>query len=72
MPNAEIMVHEVSLITHGVISEVESKFEHSKSLNNRLQRIIVEKTKKTLEEIKNETYGKDIWMDSRSIKIWVC
>jgi ATP-dependent Clp protease protease subunit len=65
LPNAEIMIHEISSSTFGKISEVEVKFEHAKIINNRIQEIIAKKTKKLLEEIKFETDRKDTWMNSQ-------
>lgn len=65
LPNAEIMIHDISSATSGKISEVEVRFEHAKIINNRIQEIIAEKTKKSLEEIKFETDRKDTWMNSQ-------
>lgn len=65
LPNAEIMIHELSSSMIGKISEVEGRFEHAREINNRIQEIIVKKTKKSLEEIKIETDRKDTWMNSQ-------
>lgn len=65
LPNAEIMIHEVSSTTSGKISDVECRFEHAKNINNRIQEIIAKKTKKSLDEIKFETDRKDTWMNSQ-------
>ena len=37
LPNAEIMIHELSSSMIGKISEVEGRFEHAKNINNRIQ-----------------------------------
>lgn len=65
LPNAEIMIHELSSSMIGKISEVEGRFEHAREINNRIQEIIVKKTKKSLEEIKIETDRRDNWMNSQ-------
>ena len=42
LPNAEIMVHEVSSVSFGKVTEMQDKLTHSKTVNYRLRKIIVQ------------------------------
>ena len=64
LPNAEIMVHEVSSGSYGKITEIQDKLTHSKTVNYRLRKIIVQKTHKTMHELKKETNRKDRWFNA--------
>lgn len=61
LPNAEIMIHEVSGGAFGKVSEVEQHLDHSKSLNIKLRKIIVDKTKLSWKQVKEGTTNKDKW-----------
>ena len=62
LPNAEVMIHEVSNSCFGKIAEMQDKLDHSKSLNYKLWKIIANKTKKSMKDIKKEATRKDSWM----------
>lgn len=64
LPNAEVMIHEVSSCTVGNISEMQEKFEHTKVLNERIFKIISTKTKMKVSQIKKYTANKDHWLNS--------
>ena len=65
LPNAEVMVHEVSSGTFGKVTEMQMKLDHSKSLNNKLWKIIADKTNRSFQQIKKDATNKDAWMSSR-------
>lgn len=64
LPNAEIMIHEVSSVCIGKVGEMQDKVKYTKRLNDRLYRIITKSTKKSFKEIKKITYNKDNWMNA--------
>ena len=47
LPNAEIMIHEVSSFNMGKFTELKDRLDHTKSLNDRLMKIIASKTNRT-------------------------
>lgn len=65
LPNAEIMIHEVSSFNYGKVTEMQEKLEHSKSLNQRLWEIIATKSKKSYLQIKKEATMKDKWYNAQ-------
>lgn len=66
LPNAEVMIHEVSSFSMGKVTEMQDRLEHTKSLNNRLLKIISSKTNRTIKQVKNDTINKDNWFDSKT------
>lgn len=64
LPNAEVMIHEVSAGTFGKVTEMQIKLDHSKSLNNKLWKIISDKTNRSFQQIKKDATNKDAWMSS--------
>lgn len=69
LPNAEVMIHEVSASTYGKVTEMQEKLEHSKLLNNRMCKIIEQKTNMSMSMIKKYTINKDSWINSnRALK----
>ena len=64
LPNAEIMVHEVSSGSFGKVTKMQDELTHSKTLNHRLRKIIVQKTNKTMRELMKETNRKDKWYNA--------
>ena len=64
LPNAEIMVHEVSSVSFGKVTEMQDKLTHSKTVNRRLLKIIVHKTNMTMHELMKETNRKDKWYNA--------
>lgn len=65
LPNAEVMIHEVSAGTFGKVTEMQMKLDHSKSLNNKLWKIISKKTNRSFQQIKKDATNKDAWMSSK-------
>lgn len=65
LPNAEIMVHEVSGWTMGNVSEMEDKVNHSKGLNYKLWKIIEKKTNKSVKDLKREATRKDFYLNAK-------
>lgn len=65
LPNAEIMIHEVSSGTFGKVTEMQMELNHSKNLNNKLWKIIANNTNRSLQQIKKVATNKDAWMSSR-------
>lgn len=65
LPNAEVMIHEVSAGTFGKVTEMQMKLDHTKSLNNKLWKIIEDKTNRSFQQIKKDATNKDAWMSSR-------
>lgn len=65
LPNAEVMIHEVSTGTFGKVTEMQMKLDHSKSLNNKLWKIISDKTNRSFQQIKKDATNKDAWMNSK-------
>lgn len=68
LPNAEIMIHEVSGGAFGKVSEVEHHLDHSKGLNIKLRKIIVDKTKLNWKQVKEGTTYKDKWFSAEEAK----
>ena len=63
LENAEIMIHEVSSFSSGKLTEMKERLDHTHSLNERLMRIIANKTNRTLKQVKQYTINKDSWID---------
>lgn len=66
LPNAEIMIHEVSSFNMGKFTELKDRLDHTKSLNDRLMKIVASKTNRTYKQIKQDTINKDNWINSRT------
>lgn len=64
LPNAEVMIHEVSGFSMGKLTEMQDKLKHSKSLNFKLWKILSNKTKKSMSEIKKDITRKDWWLNA--------
>lgn len=65
LPNSEVMIHEVSSGNFGKITEMQEHLDHSKSLNNKLRKIIVEKTNLSWNQVKENTTKKDKWFNAK-------
>ena len=65
LPNSEVMVHEVSGFTMGKVTEMEDKVVHSKTINNKLWKIIASKTNMTVSQIKKEATRRDSWLSAK-------
>ncbi|MEM9478088.1 MAG: ATP-dependent Clp protease proteolytic subunit [Verrucomicrobiota bacterium] len=63
LPNADIMIHQVSGGAQGTASDVERTVEHMYSLKKRLNKIIAQHTGKTEEEVENDA-DRDHWMNA--------
>ncbi len=65
LPNAEVMIHEVSGYSMGKLTEMQDKLKHSKSLNFKLWKILSNKTNKSMSEIKKDITRKDSWLNAK-------
>lgn len=65
LPNAEVMIHEVSGYYMGKLTEMQDKLKHSKSLNFKLWKILSNKTNKSMSEIKKDITRKDSWLNAK-------
>ncbi|MDG2125491.1 MAG: ATP-dependent Clp protease proteolytic subunit [Verrucomicrobiales bacterium] len=61
LPNADIMIHQVSGGAQGTASDVERTVEHMYKLKKRLNRIIAGHTGKTIEEVERDA-DRDHWL----------
>ncbi len=67
LENTEVMIHEVtSSALFTKVTEMKERFEHSQSLNNRLCRLIVKNTNRTMKQVKKDTVNKDSWFSSKT------
>lgn len=64
LPNAEVMIHEVSSFNYGKLAEMNDKLEHTRKLNERLVKILANKTNRTIKQIKQDTINKDHWLNA--------
>ncbi len=63
--NAEVMIHEVSssaLFTK--VTEMKERLDHSRSLNDRICKMIVKRTNMSMTQVKKDTVNKDSWYTS--------
>lgn len=68
-PNSEIMIHEVSSsVIFSKVTEMKERLDHSQSLNDRLCKLLVKNTNRTLSQIKKDTINKDSWYSSYKAK----
>lgn len=63
LPNADIMIHQVSGGAQGTASDVERTVEHMYKLKKRLNKILARHTGKTVEEIEHDA-DRDHWLSS--------
>lgn len=64
LPNAEVMIHEVSSISVGKVGEMKNLLDHSKNINDKLFKILVDKSNISYKQIKKNATGKDWWINS--------
>lgn len=64
LPNASVMIHEVSSFSTGKVGEMQNRLDHSKDLNYKIFKILAEKSNKSYKQIKKEATGKDWWLSS--------
>lgn len=65
LPNSEVIIHEVSSGTFGKVAEMQEHLDHSKNLNSKLRRIIVQKTNLNWKQVKKDTTKKDRWYTAK-------
>jgi len=63
LPNADIMIHQVSGGAQGTASDVERTVEHMYSLKKRLNKIIANHTGKSVEQVERDA-DRDHWMNA--------
>jgi ATP-dependent Clp protease, protease subunit len=61
LPNATIMLHQVSSGAHGNIQDMEVSLDFTRALNDRLLKMIAKSCNKTITQIKKDTQ-RDSWM----------
>lgn len=62
LPNAEVMIHEVSSFNCGKLAEMNDKLEHTRNLNDKLIKILANKTNRTIKQLRKDTINKDRWL----------
>lgn len=67
LPNADIMIHQVSGGAQGTASDVERSFNHMISLKKRLNKIIAHHTGKTVAQVEKDA-DRDHWMSAEEAK----
>ena len=65
LPNASVMIHEVSSFSTGKVGEMQNRLDHSKDLNYKIFKILAEKSNRSYKQIKREGTGKDWWLSSK-------
>lgn len=70
LPHTEVMIHEVSSGTFGKVTEMQEHLEHSKNLNTKLRKIIVDKTNLNWKLVKEYTINKDKWFNAKEAKYY--
>jgi len=64
--NSEVMIHEVSTSAlFSKVTELKERLDHSQSLNERLCKLLVKNTNRTLSQIKRDTVNKDSWYSAQ-------
>ena len=64
LPNAEVMIHQPSGGSQGQASDIKIQAEHILRTRDRLNRIMAERTGRTVEEIARDT-ERDNWMSAQ-------
>ncbi len=63
--NCSVMIHEVSSIAMGSVTEMKERLDHSLDLNTRIGKLIANKTKLSYEQVKKYTKKKDKYFNAR-------
>lgn len=63
LPNAEVMIHQPSFGTQGMVSDVEIAYKHGAKAKESGHRFMAEKTGQTLEKITKDM-DRDTWLDA--------
>ena len=63
LPNADIMIHQVSGGAQGTASDVERTVEHMYNLKRRLNKILAHHTGKTVEQVEHDA-DRDHWLSA--------
>jgi len=63
--NSEVMIHEVSSMCMGSVTNMQERLDHSFDLNNKIVKLIVSKTKLSFEQVKEYTKKKDKYFDAK-------
>lgn len=63
LPNAEVMIHEVSTMAYGKMEEVKNDLEHSTKVNQRVLKMLSTNTGQSIKRISKDTL-KDMWFTS--------
>ncbi len=63
--NSEVMIHEVSSMCMGSVTNMKERLDHSFDLNNKIAKLIVSKTKLSFKQVKEYTKKKDKYFDAK-------
>lgn len=66
LPNASVMIHEVSSFSTGKVGEMQNRLDHSKDLNYKIFKILAEKSNRSYKQIKKEATGIDWWLSANN------
>ncbi len=67
LPNSEVMIHEVStLFIGGDITRIKEQMKHAEIVNERLCRLLVKNSNRTLKQIKEATVKRDSWYSAQT------
>lgn len=66
LPNSSVMIHEVNTFTEGKVTELNERLKHTRSLNDRLVKVMASKTNRSAKQISEYIVNKDYWMDAKT------
>ena len=66
LPNSEVMIHEVSTIAIGDVTRIKEQMKHAEIVNERLCKLLVKNSNRTLKQIKEATIKRDSWYSAQT------
>ena len=66
LPNSEVMIHEVSTIAIGDVTTIKEHMKHAEIVNERLCKLLVKNSNRTLKQIKEATIKRDSWYSAQT------
>ena len=66
LPNSEVMIHEVSTIAIGDVTRIKEQMTHAELVNERLCKLLVKNSNRTLKQIKEATIKRDSWYSAQT------
>lgn len=64
LPNAEVMIHQPSFGTQGMVSDVEIAYKHGERLKQKSSHFLADKTGQSIEKITKDK-DRDTWLDAQ-------